>query len=351
MTAPWGVTANELPDLRLWLFHQWQPYRAFHVLARQSERSQRFTDSWARMEAYTLTEASLWWVGEDMVDLLLAAAAGVPDDVRAIDVDPPARSGLLVFEKPWRLDIEWGDEDGDSATLEITALTWHRMKFSIAGGGAVAGIAVAAYTRLDIRESDDGALVNIGLEDTCIPVGLHEALHDSFDAGWLPGDWGLRADATGPLWVPFGVSIWEADKPLTWVAPEVHPANAERWVATSRVFAAFCSLIAQEGIAQTEKRPPNRQAVRRQVRAGVAPPAASDLRIIRLRPVHRTDSAPADGQAHREWSHRWIVNGHWRWAAVGKGRAERRLTYVRPHVKGPDDKPLVVKQEVRAWVQ
>jgi hypothetical protein len=76
------------------------------------------------------------------------------------------------------------------------------------------------------------------------------------------------------------------------------------------------------------------------------------VRVVTLRRLHRTEAAPAEGTAeHVEWSHRWLVSGHWRWQRVGVGRTERRLTYVRPHVKGPDDKPLVVPETVRAWVR
>lgn len=52
-----------------------------------------------------------------------------------------------------------------------------------------------------------------------------------------------------------------------------------------------------------------------------------------------------------DWSHRWEVRGHWRKISrIGKNRAGQYgiqgLTWVVPHVKGPEDKPVVKKQRV-----
>ena len=50
------------------------------------------------------------------------------------------------------------------------------------------------------------------------------------------------------------------------------------------------------------------------------------------------------------WSHRWLVNGHWRnqWLP---SRAAHRLQWIAGYVKGPASKPLVVKDRVTAWVR
>ena len=51
-----------------------------------------------------------------------------------------------------------------------------------------------------------------------------------------------------------------------------------------------------------------------------------------------------DGDASHgsvEWSQRWIVSGHWRWQPYGDGT--HRQIWIAPYVKGPDDKPLIVR--------
>ena len=51
-----------------------------------------------------------------------------------------------------------------------------------------------------------------------------------------------------------------------------------------------------------------------------------------------------------EWSMRWMVGletgGFWRKQPVGPGRSERKLTWINPYMKGPDDKPLVIRPTV-----
>jgi hypothetical protein len=71
-----------------------------------------------------------------------------------------------------------------------------------------------------------------------------------------------------------------------------------------------------------------------------------------------------EGQHHGEsdvdWQYRWLVRGHWRWQHVSEHHpaAERdpeggfrARVWVRPHVKGPDDKPFHLTEKVYALVR
>lgn len=55
----------------------------------------------------------------------------------------------------------------------------------------------------------------------------------------------------------------------------------------------------------------------------------------------------------REYSHRWIVRGHMRNQAVGhrnaKGGQQHERVWIAPYVKGPEDKPLILKDRVQVW--
>jgi hypothetical protein len=50
-----------------------------------------------------------------------------------------------------------------------------------------------------------------------------------------------------------------------------------------------------------------------------------------------------------DWSHRWLVGGHWRWQPykdpASGGEIKKRI-WISPYVKGPEDKPLVMKERV-----
>lgn len=60
--------------------------------------------------------------------------------------------------------------------------------------------------------------------------------------------------------------------------------------------------------------------------------------MIQLRRTEAQPHPTADGE-NVEWSCRWIVNGHWRNQPY---KDERKLIYIMPYVKGPDDMPLKV---------
>lgn len=66
----------------------------------------------------------------------------------------------------------------------------------------------------------------------------------------------------------------------------------------------------------------------------------TSVRVVHLRKAtqHTTDRVP--GETEREYSHRFVVGGHWRNQACGVKHGDRRLTWVHPYIKGPDDKPL-----------
>lgn len=69
------------------------------------------------------------------------------------------------------------------------------------------------------------------------------------------------------------------------------------------------------------------------------------VRVVQLRRRAPTHSASTDEDKKVDWSCQWTVGGHFRNQACGPNHADRRLTWVHPYVKGPDDKPLRVPQQ------
>lgn len=65
---------------------------------------------------------------------------------------------------------------------------------------------------------------------------------------------------------------------------------------------------------------------------------SSTVKVIQLR---RTESQPRSepGDGASDWSCRWIVGGHWRNQPY---KDNRKLIYIMPYVKGPEDMPLRV---------
>jgi hypothetical protein len=74
------------------------------------------------------------------------------------------------------------------------------------------------------------------------------------------------------------------------------------------------------------------------------------VNVVRVRKYIQTKNDNPE-QRDVEWSHRWLVSGHWRNQPCGTGREDRRPTWIPGHIKGPEDKPLIVKDRVTAWVR
>jgi hypothetical protein len=100
-------------------------------------------------------------------------------------------------------------------------------------------------------------------------------------------------------------------------------------------------LAAQQWLSQrilrSDETPLNRHVRRRA--AKVLEHNAS-VNVIALRAY---ESSRTHTSEHREveWSHRWIVSGHWR-KQYHPSTAESVPTWIVPHIKGPEDKPLKV---------
>ena len=72
------------------------------------------------------------------------------------------------------------------------------------------------------------------------------------------------------------------------------------------------------------------------------------IRVVTMRESERSAAATSSEseRSHSEFSHRWIVRPHWRKQPFGPGLADRRPTFINTYVKGPEDKPLIVKQTI-----
>jgi hypothetical protein len=94
--------------------------------------------------------------------------------------------------------------------------------------------------------------------------------------------------------------------------------------------------LAQQRITMHERQPADRAARRRAARAGCDDPYVT---VITLRHTQR----PRDGEPSAvDWAHRWIVGGHWRNQWYPSIEAHRQI-WIAPHVKGPEDKDLRIR--------
>lgn len=102
--------------------------------------------------------------------------------------------------------------------------------------------------------------------------------------------------------------------------------------------------IAQQRIATTKPEAPSRPARRRMEKLGQP---VESVTVVRLRRVVGDHASPGGTV---DWSHRWIVSGFWRRQFLPSVRSHR-WQWIAPYVKGPAEKPLVLKERRHALVR
>lgn len=70
-----------------------------------------------------------------------------------------------------------------------------------------------------------------------------------------------------------------------------------------------------------------------------------ELKVITLRRAYNPRPEKGGAREHVDWSHRWMVGGHWRNQWYPSVQDHRQL-WIAPYVKGPEGKPLVLPDEV-----
>lgn len=111
------------------------------------------------------------------------------------------------------------------------------------------------------------------------------------------------------------------------------------------LFWRVAQRLMSERIVTKEHRVAGRAARRDAKRFDMPPPL---LRVIELRRPRQDRDGEEREQSTREYTHRWIVRGHWRsqWYP-SQGRHKQK--YIGAYVKGPEDLDLIVKQRVWNW--
>lgn len=255
----------------------------------------------------TLREAELYWVSGDMCTLLEAVAPTMPDVTPA----PPVPDGLVIFARPLAgLDAVTG------TSLRTAAYLWGSVLMRSKGGRSIPCLDIETF----------------GWRDTMRAEGASEAEVASF------------REVMPTRLVSTGGSEW----PLTALTSDflgAMPAFNERqqvsMLEDRRMVAAFWSLCQDRITIESEERG-NRQMMRRMARAGLP---TSPVRVITLR--ESTASHEVTGE-HANYSHRFMVSAHWRQQPYGPGRSKRRAQLIPSYIKGPADKPLVIRETVKA---
>ncbi|HVT77910.1 MAG TPA: hypothetical protein VHD87_12830 [Acidimicrobiales bacterium] len=247
-----------------------------------------------------LDDAVTWAVTADMVQLVSHAGESMP--VESIErVDLPSPHGFVLLEDPLYLP------HGESGTV---------MR-AVDGDN-------------DHGEATPFRAVQWSSDDEGVEVVCHQRRGDyaTHEAPLSPAD-----EAAFPKW-RVGV---------VFSCPWGSVSQGEG-VPTAALWLKALWTISQQTIADVTPRPADRAARRQFARDKIELPDDGTVRVVTLRRPRRP-TPDEHLTAAVDWSHRWVVSGHWRNQFL-PSTGMHRLQWISDYIKGPEDKPLVLKDTV-----
>lgn len=360
-------TPRELPDLRLHLMEKWLPGGIFAraiaegdikdtsrtrgpFVTQQDRNLASVLDS--QFQRKMLEEASLWWVRDEMVDLVMAATKTTPLDLRGLELALPANqdAGMVMLAKPY----VGTDAFNPGQPVEVDVMCWGRARAKM---GKIPCISLCMYRYFDFA----GGLSRAALEEAVTTGAIYDANIQRLMRNAASGE--VAARLTGGAWVYSGRTDWpladavEGFDAFQEEAGLMSDMQKASMIEDRKFFASFCLLVNHK-LSQVDEELAPRHVTRRVERdmKKTADEAReiSKVKIVRLREISRKAGESAEDHEKRkvEWTHRWVSSGHWAWRWCGPRNQvprARRRTFVSPSIKGPKDLPVVFKESVRLW--
>lgn len=285
--------------------------------------------------------AECFFVKSEMTDLI-SFASGKLDPTDRLDLAlVPADRGFAYFEKPLEL------QDVRGRTMLIHLITWKK----VFGEKGQMGLSLSYWN--DAYTQPDDVAKQIFDQNKKDPITqLLGRFH------WVRCGSVFQDEIIGGEDVMPSENDMEAIRKLTFKQGGTELLSEKEWEeykATKLVPATNITrllwsyfLIMSQTLTEVTKHKPENRAQRKRIERENLP---SEFVVVQFR-KRRYISADTDETQEEsavEWSHRWIVGGHWRWQPykdpVSKGVIKKRI-WISPYVKGPEDKPLVAKSKV-----
>lgn len=286
-----------------------------------------------------LPRAEAFHVNKDMATVVQYAASQLEDTDRLDRTVQPTRAGMARFDG----GLPFTDVRGQK--MRISWIAWMPVMAQYATPRHDAGEpfeCTVLYMFNDHRLEPDDIYDKLVVEAKARGRGALEGVEQ------IIGRWGFIGAETmydgqrlGPAYI--GPSERKAAEVLAEGDTPSEYTNAIRLVH------AFWLLTGQT-VAEKSEAAVDKPRRKRADKRGIPPRVV----VIRLR---NTSTQRAEGESLVEWSHRWVVRGHWAWYHCGPdhplaqevepGKFMCRL-WRAPFVKGPAGKPLVVSDKVYA---
>jgi len=240
------------------------------------------------------------FVTRDILQIAMQAAEDLPDGVEFQEKDLLCPYGFLLLED----GIIVKDKQGDD--FLISGFAWGLERSSALLGREC----VELWFLTDSHDQRDAVVKEVVQSDEYSDSFFKSPIHINH---YFPLELGK------PL-----------DYPWKHTEGSIYPAV--------KLFVAL-NLLSHQTLAISKPDKPPRASIRR---AGRWKPDPGYITVITLR--HTRKPTETIGEVKVHWSHRWVVGGHWRRQWYPKIQTHR-WKYITEYIKGPEDKPLVVRKK------
>ena len=261
------------------------------------------------VEEDKLLHADPFFISREMCEVIAYAAESFePEPILATDF--LTDTGYVYFAEPFKMPDRWSQDTW------LGGFSWTPM---IAVPKEVDLEAVKQHT--DILAEVAGAK-QTGINLTLYALGRAEA----WPNGWPDPPRRIPIHHT-PWWYGMEIAGNERDE-------NDEPTGVETWW---KVIQTALRLM-QQRIAVRQAEKPDRATRRRGTAKGFH---EREVVVVKLR-REQGDHIRHEPESDANYSHRFIVNGHWRWQPYPSENVTRQI-WISPYVKGDESLPLVIK--------
>jgi hypothetical protein len=270
-----------------------------------------------------------YYVSPHMMDLAVAASATMPDE-NIYASDAPSTHGFMWMPQPMRfMDIR-------GRVLSCSAVLWAAM-----GDGCV------LWWFSDKDDPIDMVNIDMKRRFTAEEIVAFPKLTLAAQASFR---WGrpLPRTLTNATLIPNAAQAdihWDGDN-LIFRTTEFLPLDVQ--VKRDPLMAMLLVIwrLMQQTLTSVQRERTDRGTWRHAKRVKFRD---HEVTVIALR---RRAPSSEHGETTVEWSHQWIVRGHWRKQPCKvEGEWTHRVIWISPFLKGPEDAPLLIRDRVNALIR
>lgn len=270
-----------------------------------------YLDGSGRLMHTDICAGDVYAVTSDIVDVLEQAAPSMPQFTLQ-ESDLPSRTGFILLERPVLL------HDRHGRPLILKAFGW-----SLAYIANLREEDIRNFTKIVGHEPPSQLIAWLAWTD---PRDNRDQLNDMYEEFLRRPDF---ARPPGDLMSVVG-GVWG-------IGEEVPPLGD--FVPIALAFLRFIAEPWMDFRAIEPDRPRRKRAAR------VHRDRTPTLHVVQLRRSGTTHQRASElGGSHLDWDHRWLVRTHWRnqWYPSIQ---QHRPKLILEHIKGPEDKPLIIREK------